>query len=147
MAITGLSTNYTGRTKDVFISQGLDPLSPLAQTVTYNFGKVSAFIAGVQKLAQKYAVALVNTGLVTQLQSQRANNIQEATHIFNFANWDVISAFQAYQNANPGLPLDETLLTAQLSNIASATGRLSLTIQLTTAAGSDMVFLLPISLT
>lgn len=144
--ITGTTIDYTGRTKDLFISQGIDPLSSSIQSVTYSFGTISSFIAGVQKLVQRYAIALINNGLLNNIRAASANNLQVATHIFNFASYAVVSSFQAYALANPGAPNDETIASATLTDISSGNGSLSLTVQLVTNAGSSVVFVLPLSL-
>jgi len=147
MPISGTTTDYTGRTVDIFISQGINPMTKGVQPVTYGFGRISNYITGVQKLVQRYLISLVNTGVMQQLQSARANNLQEATHIFNFASSSVISQFIAYQNSNPGAPTDEALSTVQLTNITSLNSTLSITIKLINRAGDATLFVLPVPLT
>ena len=141
-----LTTDYTGRQKDLHISWGIDPAYAGPKLVTYSFGKVSACIAGVQKLAQRYLISLFNTGLIRQLQSARGSNIQEATHIFNFANWAVLKEFRAYQNDHPTIPADEQIATAQLTDISVSAGRLRLNVELHTKAGRNIPIVLPIAL-
>lgn len=146
MAISGTTTNYTGRTKDLFISQGIKPTVSTVQPVTYTFGRVSSYVAGVQKLIQRFVISLINTGLIAQLQSQQGSNIQDATHIFNFACWTVITTFKAYQDNNPGQPTDEQLATAVLTDISASPGNINMTVQLVTQAGTDIIFVLPVPL-
>ena len=146
MPISGTSTNYSGRTRDINISYGLKPTSAGKQPVTYTFGKTSSYIAGVQKLVQRYTILLLNTGLVNQLQSARNSSTQEAIHIFNFLNWDVIKLLRDYQNSNTGLPEDEQLAGAQLIELTTSGDQLNIRIEITTKAGEDVVYLMPIPL-
>jgi hypothetical protein len=142
-----LISDYTGRQKDLYISFGLDPAKAGYQATTFSFGTVSAYIAGVQKLAQRYLISLFNTGLVRKLQTAQGSNIQDAVHIFNFANWSVIQSFKTYQNEHPEIPDDEQLSTVQLTDISVDKGRLRLSIQLVTKAGANVPILVPIALT
>lgn len=146
MAITGTSTDYTGRLRDINISQNVKPLVTGAQPVAYNFGKISSYIAGVEKLVQRYLIALFNTGLADQLRASKNNGIQEALHVFNLLNWEVIQAFRAYQKSNPGMPEDEQLAGAELQNLTVTGDNIYIKIQLATQAGEDVVYLLPIPL-
>jgi len=147
MPISGTTTDYTGRTVDIFISQGINPMTKGVQPVTYGFGRISNYITGVQKLVQRYLISLVNTGVMQQLQAASANNIQAATHIFNFASYSVISQFTDYQNSNPGAPTDESLSTVQLISITSLNSTLNITIKLINRAGDATLFVLPVPLT
>lgn len=147
MAISSISTNYGGRTRDLFISQNITPYNKGPQVVEYNFGKLSSSVVGVQKLVQRYVISLFNTGLATALESARSSNIQEATHIFNFASWEVIQAFKEYQKQHPEMPEDEQLETAQLTNIAVTPGKISLAVNLITRAGATVEYILPVTLT
>ncbi len=144
MAITNISTDYTGRTKDLFISQNVTGTG--SAKVVYNFGKISSYVAGVQKLVQKYIILLINANLVENLEASKGSNVQEATHIFNFANWEALTELRNYQNENPAIPNDEQIASAQLIDLEIAKGELHLTIQLTTMAGENIPFLMPISL-
>ena len=146
MAISGTSTNYSDRLVDMYISGPLNPLSTAVQSINYSFGKPSQYIAGVQKLIQRYLISLMNTGVVTQLMGSTASNISNATAIFTTNNWTVIQAFWAYQNNNLNTPLDEQLSTVQLLNTASDGDTLSFSLQLITNAGTTVVFTLPLPL-
>ena len=146
MPILGTTTDYTGRTVDIFISQGINPTIKGAQPVTYSFGRISNYITGVQKLIQRYLISLVNTGVMLRLQAASSNNLQEANTIFNFASWEVISQFIDYQNINPGIPTDETLSTVQLISITSYNSTLNITIKLVNRAGDITLFVLPVPL-
>lgn len=146
MPIKTITTNVAGRTKDLFISQGVSPYTQGPQPVTYNFGKISSCVVGVQKLIQRYAIALFNTGLAQQLETARSSNIQEATHIFNFASWQVLQTFKDYQSKHPEMPEDEQLATAVLSDVSSSPGKLFLKVTLVTKAGENVDYVLPVAL-
>lgn len=146
MAFSTITTDYTGRTTDLFISQGINPTAIGPQNITYSFGAISSYIAGVQKLVQRFAILLFNTDILSQLQTARASNIQEAVHIFNLASWQVIQQLKTYQQQNPSTFQDEQLATAQLLDIAATPGHLNITVQLVTQAGTNFPFILPISI-
>ena len=59
MAIAGITSDYTGRKRDISILQYPDAAILDAQTVTPSFGKNARFCAGVQSLVQKYAIILL----------------------------------------------------------------------------------------
>jgi hypothetical protein len=129
------------------MSGNLNPLSSNPQLVNYSFGKPSQFIAGVQKLVQRYLVSLMNTNLVPQLIGSSASNIQTANTIFNTCNWSVVQTFRANQNLNLNAPTDEQLDTVQLTATSSSTANsINFSLQLTTAAGSSVTFILPLPL-
>lgn len=146
MAVIGTSTDYSGRTRDLNISQGIHPTVAGSQPVTYTFGKNSSYLAGVQKLVQRYLILLFNTGLADQLRASKNSNTQDAVHIFNFLNWEVIQKLRDFQNKNPGLPEDEQLAGSELQNLTVVSDTISIKVQLTTKAGEDVVYLLPIPL-
>ena len=116
MPIQNLTTDYTGRTRDVCIIQGASLLGTKTN-ITLAFGTVSSFCAGVQKLIQRYMISIL-TALGSQIDYPTygtslfvnimgANNNPgaiQAQNTFNFANASVIDAFRAYQSSNSGLP-------------------------------------------
>ena len=144
--ITGTTTDYTGRTLDIYISGTLDPLSPDIQQVNYSFGNPTKYVAGIQKLAQRYLISLLNSEFIQEIQGASASNIQAATHIFNLNSWAVVQAFKTYQNANLTAPLDEQLSTVQLTNISSYGDTVNFSAQLISKAGSAVIFVLPLPL-
>lgn len=147
MAITGKSTDYTGRKLDMYISGNLDPLSPATQNVTYSFGNPTRFIGGVEKLVQRYIISLMNSGFVEQLLGSTGSNISKAQTIFAAYNWSIIKKFKAWQISNPDLPLDEQLNTVQAVNIASPSrDAIQFSLQLTTMAGDNIAFTIPLPL-
>ena len=144
--ITATTTNYTGRTLDMYISGNLDPLSSATQSVAYSFGNPSQYVAGIQKLAQRYLISLINSGFVENLLGIASNNISTAANAFNSANWQIIQQFRNYQSANPSPNLDEQLNTVTLTNLVSDGDTLHVSILLTSLAGETLVYSLPLPL-
>jgi len=142
--INGTSTNYTGRLLDINLSGNLNPLSSSTQVVVYSFGNPSQYVAGIQKLIQRYLISLINSGLVEQLIGSSANNISYAANIFNTLNWGVIQQFRAYQATNPSTNLDEQLNTVQLTSLASNGDAVSFNLLLTSLAGTTVTYVLPL---
>ena len=148
MAISGISTDYTGRTLDVFISQGIDPVyTNVAQPVAYNFGSISKSCTGVQKLVQRYLIALFNAGLLNTLQQTQNGGVSQIPPAFAVANSTVMTAFNAYQAANPSTLTDEQLNTAELTGYSAAGGSVTLQITILTNAGTTVEFITPLALT
>ena len=147
MPITGTTTDYTGRTIDMYVSGSLDPLSPNSQAVTYAFGSSAKYIAGVQKLAQRYLIMLMNSGFPAQVLGMNNSNIQVAVRLFNLASFDIVKTFKDYQKSNPGAPLDEQIVAVQLlgTTLTNKT-QLTFSLQLVTAAGTNIPFVLPLPL-
>lgn len=151
------NTDYTGRTRDVSILQYPDATKVDAQTVQPAFGQVSRFCAGVQKLAQKYLVILF-TNLGSQLYypefgtnllyTLRAGvspvDSLAAAQIFNLASFEAVNTLKAYQATDETIPLDEQLVSAELTNISLIGGSVSFEVTLTTAAGEIIDFLVPL---
>jgi len=157
MPINGTTTNYSGRTKDVLISGALDATNNQLQPVALSFGRVSGYCAGVQKLVQRYII-LLNTVIGSQpdfptfgtelhaaLLSGRLSNPVEFQHTFNFANWSAVNTIKSWQT-NHELPLDEQLSTATLLKFAVKGDTLTAEVKLTTMAGEDVVFVVPLPL-
>jgi|SRR5579859_2053279 hypothetical protein len=146
MAVSGTTTNYTGRLLDINVSGSLSPLSSATQSVTYAFGSPTQQLAGVQKLVQRYVISLMNSGFVTALIGAAANNISYAANLFNSYSWGVIQQFKSYQLSNPNTNSDEKLNTVQLLSVSSNGDAVAFSIQLTTHAGTSVTYVLPIPL-
>jgi hypothetical protein len=157
MPITGDSLDYTGRTVDILVFGGVDGLTRGFQPVSLTFGKPSQYVTGVQKLAQRYGINMLTilgsqpnypaygTNFLSSLQSTSRQITQTAaTHIFNFANIKTLSEFRLYQSANPGLPLDEQINSATLLSFSVSGGTINFTVSLTTKAGTNAVFVVPL---
>lgn len=151
------STDYTGRLVDVNICYQFYP-SVTPQKLNFQFGQVSSYIAGVQKLVQRYVIALLTnigsqfnypdfgTNLISSIQKGTFVKGEDIKHIFNFANYEVLTAFKSYQKENPTLPTDEMLNAAILVSytIDKPSASVSLKIQLLTVAGDNVTVLLPV---
>jgi hypothetical protein len=147
MPVSGTSVDYSGRLVDMYISGTLNPLSTATQNITYSFGYPTQYIAGVQKLIQRYIISLINSGFVEDLIGLSSNNIQTAKNLFNNYNAIVIQNFKSYQNSQtPSLFLDEQLSTVQLNNVTSTGTYVNYSMTLTTQAGTTVTVLLPLPL-
>lgn len=155
MPISGTSTDYSTRTRDLHIFQGVNP-NKLAN-ISPSIGRISNYCSGVQKLIQRYAICLLTeitsqtsypnfgTALIpTLMRSSSRISKADVFPIFGTANSKVIDIFKAYQQTTPGLPKDEQLATAQLINLSVSGGNVSLSIQIYPVATEPVVFLLPI---
>lgn len=150
------TTNYTGRTIDLFISQGAKPVGE--QPINYGFGEGTGQItSGIQKLAQKWVIlflteegsleyhpTLGNRFLI--LASQGAlQDVATVRSEFELAAQDV--ATELADVTPDDAPLDERLESAELTdvNIDKATQRLVLNVTITSEAGTQHDILLPVS--
>ena len=160
MPIRNVTTDYSGRQKDISAFSVVNPLSPSRQAVTPTFGRVSSYCAGVQKLIQRYTIALLTTRgsqpafpdfgteLLAGLAVSGLSTVSDLTHAFNFANALVVVQFRDYQSRASGIPLDEQLDTAVLSSLTTtASFEVTFTITLYTMAGTTIDYLLPIPIT
>ena len=155
MAISNITTNYTGRTIDLHIFQGVN--APNASDITPSFGLISNYCSGVQKLVQRYAILLLTelgsqelypdfgSDLLTKLTSTSNNyNRSDLFTLFALANVKVSDVILAYQIENP-LPLDEQLDVATLEEIVTTTdGGVALRVNISTRAVGAIDFLLPL---
>jgi hypothetical protein len=157
MAITKETTNYSGRTVDVSILQYPNSQTVDTQDVFPKFGKPSRFCAGVQKLIQRYVI-LMMTNVTSQeyypdsgvsflwpLQAGVAplDNIA-VQHIFTLADYSAVTTIKTYQTNNPDMPLDEQLANTQLVNVSLGSSYVAFSVKLTTLAGTNIDFLVPL---
>ena len=156
MAIAKLTTNYTGRKKDISILQYPDASKPEAQDVSPKFGKSPRFCAGVQKLVQRYTIILL-TNLNSQpdypsfgtkfLYTLKAGIAPTdklmARQVFQLASYSTVNTLKEYQTKNIVAP-DESIKSATLKNISLYGGYVSFDVILTTDAGSSIDFLVPL---
>lgn len=156
MPVSSTSTDYSTRKKDIHIFQGVDVSKP--SSITPSFGQISNYCAGVQKLVQRYAIALLTvigsqpefptfgTNLLTKLSNTNLTiDKVKLTHIFNFANYEVINSFRTYQANTPNLLDDEQIDTAVLRDIVVSTnGTVNLTVQIFPVQKTAVTFLIPL---
>lgn len=152
-----LSTNYADRTVDLFIFQGALPAGD--QLIHPGFGEDSGEVTtGIQKLMQKWAILfLTETGSLEYhpdlgtrfltLASQGAiRDLETARSEFRLGAKRVSNILIALQTANPDTPTDERLEKAELiaTNLDKAQGLLTMTVNITSEAGSDHDIILPV---
>lgn len=155
MPISGVSTDYSGRLKDMHIFQGVNPSE--TAIIRPSFGKISNYCTGVQKLVQRYAISLLTelgsqsnypifgSDLIATLSgATNAISLPDFYHLFNFANASVVQTFKDYQRVQSGLPDDEKLVSATLLSVNVVNNRVSLRIQIKTANNSAFPFILPL---
>lgn len=155
MAISGTTTDYTGRKKDLNIFQGLN--APNKSSIILGFGEVSNFCAGIQKLVQRYAITLLTelgsqeafpdfgSTLMTRLHNSALNlNIIDVTGLFNLANARVIRQFRQYQSANPSEFPDEELNTTYLQGVSVNGDQVGLRIKILSMAGEVVEYVVPL---
>ena len=146
MAVSGITTNYTGRTKDLFISQGINPSLATTQQVNYGFGRLSYVVTGVQKLVQRYLITLFNAGLISRLNEVAGAGIGEIPPTFALLNGPIVNDFRAYQAQNSSIPADEQLNTVSLTDYGVKGDSIYLSLALLTNAGDNVTFVLPVSI-
>ena len=155
MPISGISTDYSTRTKDIHIFQGVNATK--LSSITPSFGRISNYCSGIQKLIQRYTITLLNelgsqpgfptfgTNLVnTLLRSSSFINKADVGHIFNEANIKVIREFRVYQRGLTDVPLDEQIDTATLADVVIQNGTIGLTIKIYPLTGEPVVFIMPL---
>lgn len=159
MAISGTSTDYSTRLKDIHIFQGVD----VNQTtrITPSFGRISNYCSGIQKLVQRYTIMLLSTlgsqpdfpdfgsELLTNLNNTNSTvGVTRLTHIFNFANAKVLQNFWDYQRSlTTEVPADERLRTAVLDSIVTTVDAVTIRVKLYTMNAEAIEFLVPLPTT
>jgi hypothetical protein len=157
MGIANITTDYTGRRKDINLFELPDAAKIDAQTVLPKFGKNARFCAGVQKLIQKYAIILLTntssqvnypdfgTDFMYTLKAGISPVDQlRAAQVFNLASYDAVNTLKSYQIDHPEIPLDERIASATLSSITLYGGLASFDVSITTEAGSTIDFVVPL---
>jgi hypothetical protein len=157
MAIAGITSNYTGRKRDISILQYPDITILDAQTVTPSFGKNARFCAGVQTLVQKYAIILLtNLGSQEMYPSFGTNFMYTlqagisptdrlmAAQIFHLASYSAVNTLKEYQQEHPEMPLDERIIKATLTDISLRGGEAGFDVTISTEAEDTIQFIIPL---
>ena len=157
MPISGTSTDYTGRKKDISIFQSPDATATGPQDVTAAFGVQAKFCSGVQKLIQRYAILLLSDQgsqfnyptFGTNFMSTIKAGISPvdklaAMQIFSSASYDAVLALRNYQAARPEIPPDERIVRADLSSISLYASFAAFNVTIYTEAGTAVKFLVPL---
>lgn len=155
-------TSYQGRTVDLGILQGsensIGVMVPLVQSLTEAAAPGGILVTGLQKLAQRFLlILLTEQNTLTYLPANGCRFMADArsgiwrtaadvTASFQYSLIDIKRQLSAI--ALPTDPLDELLLDAILLNVSlDAPNQVSLSIALTTQAGTSGVFIAPINVT
>lgn len=157
MPIKNEITDYTGRKKDISILQYPNTTVFDGAEVFPKFGNPSRFCAGVQKLVQRYTILMLTninsqeyypefaTDFLWPLQAGIGpTDSIAARQIFTLADYAAVTIIKNYQIENSTLPLDEQLDTTFLRNISLYGSFVSFDVKLTTLAGEDVDFLVPL---
>jgi hypothetical protein len=157
MSVSNITSDYTGRAKDISILQYPDASLVDAQTVLPRFGKHARFCAGVQKLVQRYTIILLTnvtsqpefpafgTSLLFTLKSG-ISPVDKITagQIFNFASYQAVEVLRAYQSGKQDLPSDEKIVNASLVSVGLYGGYAAFDVKINTEAGESVPFLVPL---
>lgn len=156
MSIRRVTSNYTGRKKDISVLQNPDALLAGAQTVTPSFGRIGRFCAGTQKTVQRYAIILLTniasqeyypefgTQFIAELSRYSSIDSLRARQLFIMASFSAVSVMQDYQTYHKEMPPDERIASANLLDIVVDAKGVSFSISVKTEAGSVVDFLLPL---
>ena len=157
MAVSSITSDYTGRKKDISILQYPTAQVSEAQTVSIAFGKNTRFCAGVQKLIQKYTVILLTnigsqesypdfgTSFLYRLKAgiSSVDNLL-ASQIFRLASYITVNILKEHQTADQTIPADERIASASLIAVSMYGGTAAFEISITTETGTDVSFLIPL---
>ena len=151
------STDYLGRRVDLLIFQQLARTGD--KLLQLSLGTAGEVVSGVEKVAQTFTILLLTDPGSVLYQPQLGTNLVPSVRGGQLRNEaDVRTAFllaaalvQRAMNLaglKAGLPPDEMLASYALTKVVidRAGGTLSLTVQLTTAAGEGTTVLLPVPL-
>jgi hypothetical protein len=157
MAVTGISTDYTERSKDISILQYPDATLTDPQTVLPQFGANPRFCSGVQKLLQKYTIILLTnlasqpnfpdfgTNFLYTLQGgiSPVDRVR-ASQIFILASFAAVTALRKYQVANPTIPADEKIVRAELLGLELYGSYVGFSVNIITEAGENISYVVPL---
>lgn len=162
MSVTGTSTNYAGRQVDLELLQSVLSPGEIQQVYIGTVGAAPKIVAGPQKAVQRYTVLLLSTAdnirfaadqgniLLVSIAAGAIPNSGYLGHLFGVANAQVLrqlavddSEVETYGT----IPDDERIVQASLVNagVDYASGTLELEIEIKTASGDALEFLVPVS--
>ena len=153
--MTTVSTDYTGRTVDLLIFQGVQAIGN--RKLTLGFGLAGEVVTGIQKLVQTFTTMFLTaqgsilylpawgTNFVPHLQQGIIRDESTVKSEFQFAV-ELIRQALTSEAAEHDIPADESYSSATLLNytINTNTGVLSLQIQIESLAGTTNTVYLPI---
>jgi hypothetical protein len=154
--------NYAGRQVDIELLQSISRPAKIQQVSLSTVNDTPKIVAGIQKLAQRYALLLLfrlgdtpfdteqGTSLLAAVVSGTLINMGQVYHHFALANMSVrqnMASDDKNTDTFGAVPDDERLARARLidASIDFGASTLSLTIRLTTKAGSTITFIVPVT--
>lgn len=157
MPISGISSDYTGRLKDISIFQSPDASIVGPQDIAPSFGGTAKFCSGVQKLIQRYAIILLSDAgsqfnyplFGTAFMSTIKAGISPvdklaAIQIFSLASYRTVTFLKNYQAEHPEIPLDERIARADVINVELYGSYAAFDVRIYTEAGDSVKFLVPL---
>lgn len=153
-----MSTNYTGRSVDLLIFQGLQPAGETK--ISLALGDAGEVVTGIQKLSQSFtSIFLTDVGSIHHdptvgtnfISAMRQGQLQDEADLkseFALAAESVRQQLAlAIDAANPP-PADETFVSATLRsfNMDRSASKITLFVELLSAAGESREVIMPVSL-
>ena len=153
--------DYAGRQVDLELLQSVAKPVPMQRLHLTSVGATPKVLTGLQKAVQRYTVLLLtNLGdlrfdpdvggtLVTEIASGNLQNLGYLYHVFALSNANalrVLAKDDADEVYGP-VPDDERVVSAAIINAAMdyTTGTVNLEVELTTAAGADYTYVIPVN--
>ena len=156
MPLTGTTTDYTGRKRDISILQYPDATLNGAQTVVPSFGRIARFCTGIQKLTQRYSIILLTnissqenypdfgtSLLYTLKRGISPTDRLAASQLFSLASYLTVQTLKTYQIPRPEIPPDERIVNAELVNISLYGGLAAFDVNILTEAG-NLQYVIPL---
>lgn len=156
-----VTTNYTGRQIDVELLQSVSLPRELISVTVSNVTDTPKIVTGIEKMVQRYATLLLSIAgtvhfdstqgcdLLRQIITGQIRNIGLLQGAFAVANSVILRQIKA-DDTNTDLygsiPADERISSAALINadVNYGAGIISMRIRITTEAGNDYVFVVPL---
>lgn len=149
-------TNYSGRSVDLFIFQGAKSSGEQPINIGFGSGMVTA---GPQKLCQLFAYYFltelgsiplypeVGTSFIDTMRQGKIRDESDIKAAFSLAA-DIVKDSIIKSTRGKTIPADETINTISLlsATIDDAAGRISLYVEITSAAGSSFNILVPVAI-
>jgi hypothetical protein len=154
--------DYAGRQVDIELLQSIQQPVLEQQVTVSNVAQMPKIVAGIEKLVQRYANALLTslgtvyfdrgygTDLLSTIMSGRVQDQGKLQNVFGSANVNTIRQLQA-DDADTDTygtqPADEQLKMAELLdfNIDYATSTIYLQVLITSQAGTSLEFIVPVT--
>ena len=160
---TPTTTSYQNRQVDLELLQSIATPSADAQQVTIsNLNQTARAVTGIEKTIQRYAQLLLTTQgdiyfaktlggyLLASVMQGSVGDRGALTHLFCVVSANAVRIMSS-DDTDTALygsqPTDEQIVSAELISLdlSPATLTISLSVQITTAAGSSYTFVVPIS--